>query len=329
MSRDFIVKNPDDFYDFFVKVCKFESEKSEMYVRHYVNPTFGEGYIEQIQFNNGIELCITNVHLRKSIGFKYDLINPPCEINYMINGNLFNNEAEAGKMNLSSGNMSIYFRKSMSGIVKFIEGRNIKYITILANEQFINSNFLNCEHKRDLSNFKKSYNAIKLTRPHKPKLELQYIFKQILNCEFSDVGKMMYLQSKAIEVLSIVWEKEIIMVSSEKNSLFLDKRARESIEDARRIIEDNIVEPYTISKLAQAVHMNEYKLKKGFKQIYNMTIFGYLRHIRMLKAKELLKEKDLNIGQVACAVGYTNASHFAKNFKEIYGQNPKDFRFGA
>lgn len=329
MSEDFIVKNSEDFYSFFVEVCKFHSEKAGMYIRYYVNPEFGEGYIEQIQFRNGIELCITNLHLKKSIGFQYDLSDPPCEINYMIDGNLFNNEEEAGRMNLSGGNMSLYFRKRMSGIVKFIEGRKINYITIIANGEFMNGDFSNGEHKKSLSDFKKSHRAIELTKPHKPKLELQYIFKQMLSCEFSDVGKMMYLQSKAIEVLSLVWEKEITFENNEEKLLFLDRQARESIEEVRRIIEDNIIEPYTISELAQAVHLNEYKLKKGFKQIYNMTIFGYLKHIRMMKAKELLKEKDLNIGQVACAVGYTNASHFARNFKEIYGQNPKDFRFGA
>lgn len=329
MSEDFIVKNVEDFYNFFVKVCKFESEKAGMYIRYYVNPMFGEGYIEQIRFRNGIELCITNLHLKKSIGFQYDLNNPPCEINYMVEGNLFNNEKQAGNMNLSANNMSVYFRKKMGGIVKFIEGRKIKYITIIANEEFINGNFSNREYTKSLSEFKKSYRAVELTKPHKPKVELQYIFKQMLNCKFSDVGKMMYLQSKAIEVLSLVWEKEITFERDEENLLFLDKQARESIQQARKIIEENIEQPYTISMLAQAVHLNEYKLKKGFKQIYKMTIFGYLKHIRMLKAKELLGEKDLNIGQVACAVGYTNASHFARNFKEIYGQNPKDFRFGA
>ncbi|MCT4620295.1 MAG: AraC family transcriptional regulator [Marinisporobacter sp.] len=329
MNEDFTVKNVDDFYDFFVKVCKFESKKVGMYIRYYVNPEFGEGVIEQIRFKNGIELCITDLHLKKSIGFEYNLSNPPCEMNYMVEGNLFNDEAEAGPMNLSGGNMSIYFREKMNGIVKYIEGRKIKYITIMANERFISENLLNRESQKNLIAFKKSNRAIYLTKPHKPKVEIKYIFKQMLDCSFSDIGKMMYLQSKAIEVLSLVWEKEITLEKEKEKLLFLDKQAHEAIEKARQIIEENMVEPYTISKLAKEVHLNEYKLKKGFKQIHHMTIFGYLKHIRMMKAKELLAQKDLNIGQVACAIGYTNASHFAKNFKEIYGENPKDFQFGV
>ncbi|QZY53869.1 helix-turn-helix transcriptional regulator [Crassaminicella profunda] len=329
MNENFTVKNVDDFYDFFVKVCKFGSEKVGMYIRYYVNPEFGEGVIEQIRFRNGMELCITDLHLKKSIGFEYDLSNPPCEMNYMVDGNLFNNEEQAGDMNLSGGNMSIYFREKMRGIVKFIEGRKINYITIIANEKFINENLLNRESQKSLIDFRKSYRAIDLTKPHKPKVEIKYIFKQMLACDFSDIGKMMYLQSKAIEVLSLVWEKEIKLEKEKENLLFLDKQACEAIEKARQIVEENIVEPYTISMLAKEVHLNEYKLKKGFKQLYNMTIFAYLKHIRMLKAKELLSQRDLNIGQVACAIGYTNASYFARNFKEIYGENPKDFQFGA
>jgi AraC-like DNA-binding protein len=329
VNENFIVTNADDFYKFFVQECKFESEKAGMYERYYVNPEFGEGCIEQIRFKNGLELCITDLYLKKSIGFEYHLIDPPYEINYMIEGNLFHNEVLARDMNLSSGNMSVYFREEMCGIFKLVEGRRIKYITIIADERFVSDSLLNTEYHQDLNEFKRSSRAIDLTKPHKPRMELTSIFNQMMACDFSNIGKLMYLQSKSIEALSLIWEKEINLLKLEDNSVFLDKQAKDAIEQARLLIEENIVEPYTIHQLAKEVHLNEYKLKKGFKQLYNMTIFGYLKHIRMVKAKELLQQKDLNIGEVSCAVGYSNASHFARNFREFYGENPKHFRFGA
>lgn len=329
MNENFVVKNSDDFYDFFVKICKFDSEKAGKYTRYYVNPDFGEGYIEQIQFKNGIELCITNLQLKKSIGFEYNLSNPPLEINYMLDGNLFNEEEQSGSMNLSRESMSVYIRSEMKGIVKFVEGRKIKYITIISNQEFMDEYFCDDSQKIELINFSKSNGAIELTKPEKPKSEIKHIFKQMSDCEFSDASKMMYLQSKSIEALSLILEQNLNRQAKQDDLLFLDKEAKQSIEKARQIIEENIVEPYTISYLAQSVFLNEYKLKKGFKQVYNMTIFEYLKHVRMLKAKELLSEKDMNVGQIACAVGYTNASHFAKNFREIYGANPKNFQFGA
>ncbi|WP_273327046.1 helix-turn-helix transcriptional regulator [Vallitalea guaymasensis] len=329
LNDNVIVSNANDFYNFFVEECKFESEKAGMYIRYYVSPQYGEGFIEQIKFPNGLELCITDVYLKKSIGFEYNLINPPYEINYMIDGNLFHNEMEAKDMNISSGNISVYFRKKMSGLFKIIKDRRVRYITIIADERFIEESLLNEEYHKGLSKFKRSNRAIELTKPHKTRAELKAIFNQMVSCDFSNVGKLMYLQSKSIEALCYVWEKEITMLENQENTLFIDKDALESIELARQLIEDNMVEPFTIKELAKQVHMNEYKLKKGFKQLYNTTIFGYLRHIRMVKAKELLEQRDMNIGQVSCAVGYTNASHFSKNFKEYYGENPKIFRFGA
>lgn len=81
MNEKFIVTNADDFYKFFVQECKFESEKVGMYVRYYVSPECGDGCLEQIRFQNGLELCITDLHLKKSIGLEYNLVNPPYEIN--------------------------------------------------------------------------------------------------------------------------------------------------------------------------------------------------------------------------------------------------------
>lgn len=329
MNKEIVISNADDFYKFFVKKCNFENKKIGMYERYYVSPEFGEGSLEQIRFKNGLELCITDLNLKKSIELQYNLIDPPYEVNYILEGNLFHNELKAKDMNLSSGSISVYFRKEMCGITKFISGRNIKYITIIADKRFIEESLLNNEYHKELNDFKMSSRAIELTKPHRPRSELKSIFLKMKDCDFSSIGKLMYLQSKAIEALSFVWEKEIKLLESKNNILFLDKQAVESIEKARQLIEENMVEPYTIDKISKEVNMNAYKLKKGFKQVYNMTIFGYLKHIRMIKAKELLEKKELNIGEVCSAVGYTNASHFAKNFKEVYGETPKYFRFGA
>ena len=96
----------------------------------------------------------------------------------------------------------------------------------------------------------------------------------------------------------------------------------ERIREARRIIITHYANPPSISRLARQVGLNEFKLKKGFKAVFGTTIFGYVREHRMQLAKSLLLSGDMNVTEVSCAVGYSNASHFALSFRKEFGVNP-------
>ncbi|WPJ97990.1 AraC family transcriptional regulator [Coraliomargarita algicola] len=83
---------------------------------------------------------------------------------------------------------------------------------------------------------------------------------------------------------------------------------------------------YSMAELCQLSGLNEHKLKSSFKRIHGKTTFGYLRELRMDFAASLLKEDRLSVIQVANEVGYTNASHFARAFKERHGLLPKAYQ---
>ena len=52
----------------------------------------------------------------------------------------------------------------------------------------------------------------------------------------------------------------------------------------------------------------------------------FLIHYRMTKAAELLKLTTLSIGDIGSAVGYENALHFSRAFKNVYGVSPRAWR---
>ena len=55
-----------------------------------------------------------------------------------------------------------------------------------------------------------------------------------------------------------------------------------------------------------------------------MTIYSYIQKLKLEKANLLLKDKILNIGEIAKDVGYKHQGHFSKLFFENYGIYPKD-----
>mgnify|MGYP000144405640 CR=1 FL=1 len=93
---------------------------------------------------------------------------------------------------------------------------------------------------------------------------------------------------------------------------------------AKSYLLKNYVSPPTIHDLAHHCATNESKLKIVFKQVYKMTIYNYVQKLRLEKANLLLKDKVLNIGEIAKDVGYKHQGHFSKLFFETYGVYPKD-----
>ncbi|WP_312729295.1 helix-turn-helix transcriptional regulator, partial [Enterococcus sp.] len=63
-------------------------------------------------------------------------------------------------------------------------------------------------------------------------------------------------------------------------------------------------------------------LSKIFKEATGVSPINYLIEIRLKRAKDMLKNDNLTIKEVASAVGYQDAYHFSKSFKKLYGVSP-------
>jgi AraC-like DNA-binding protein len=97
---------------------------------------------------------------------------------------------------------------------------------------------------------------------------------------------------------------------------------REKVFEARRIIERNIDQSYTIKELSRMVAMNECYLKKGFKALIGKTIHDFQQDLRITKAKTLLQQQGQSVSDVANSLGYSSISHFSTAFKKATGMKP-------
>lgn len=129
------------------------------------------------------------------------------------------------------------------------------------------------------------------------------------------------MEAKTLELLG----KHLYQLSTTetviaKNSIIKEYDI-EKVYQARNIIESNLKSPCSLIELSRKVGLNDFKLKKGFKEIMGNTVFGYLYECRMKKAHQLLNEKN-SVNEVAFAVGYKNAQHFTAAYKKKFGFLP-------
>ncbi len=104
----------------------------------------------------------------------------------------------------------------------------------------------------------------------------------------------------------------------------VDEEERRIGRTARNVLLETYTDPPGIPHLAHLCATNETKLKKAFKAVYGTTVYGYVQRLRLEKANLLLKERRLNIGQIAREVGYRHQGHFSKLFFEHFGVYPKE-----
>lgn len=98
------------------------------------------------------------------------------------------------------------------------------------------------------------------------------------------------------------------------------------IMDAHKILEEDPARQLTITALALEVGINSFKLRIGFKEIFKQTIHQYRLDLRLDKAKQLLDETDLTIGEIAYKVGFDSRDGFARCFRKRFNASPREWR---
>jgi AraC-like DNA-binding protein len=151
--------------------------------------------------------------------------------------------------------------------------------------------------------------------------------KELHDNEHKGLVRRTFLEAKIFEILTYVTQQYLDDLKPGNEQRVLKRDELDQIKRVREILHEQLAEPPTIVELSKIVGINQQKLKKGFKQMYNTTIKKYVQKIRMEQAKLLLVENSMNIGEIAHQVGYTNRSHFARLFRKEFGILPKDYRY--
>lgn len=91
----------------------------------------------------------------------------------------------------------------------------------------------------------------------------------------------MFLEAKVIELLLLQLEQ---LCDEDSENATIKKYDIEKIYAVRDFILNNLTEPYSLTGLAHKVGTNEFTLKKGFKELFGTTVFGFWNDAKMEEA---------------------------------------------
>lgn len=85
-------------------------------------------------------------------------------------------------------------------------------------------------------------------------------------------------------------------------------------------------ESVSLSEIAEKVYMTPSSLSRFFKKATGESFVQFVRRIRLQKAAEQLIYSQISIAKIAVNNGFSNPSAMNKDFKDMYGITPKEYR---
>lgn len=109
------------------------------------------------------------------------------------------------------------------------------------------------------------------------------------------------------------------------------KRPNKRLSDRRlrkvfAYIEDNLAGNISLGDLAAVVGLSVSHFKILFREAVGLSPHQYLIRQRVERAKSLLGEGELSIGQIAIETGFTDQSHLGRHMNRVLGVSPRVLR---
>jgi AraC-like DNA-binding protein len=100
--------------------------------------------------------------------------------------------------------------------------------------------------------------------------------------------------------------------------------ARTRFARAEAFLLEHAREPITVADIAEAAGLSVRGVQAAFNRHHGITPLAYLRHIRLLLAREQLEsDSDLSVAEVARWAGFAHLGRFAGAYRDEFGELPR------
>ena len=250
------------------------------------------------------------------------------ELHFVLNGAIHYHLEGLGDLNLSAGHYNMVYPPFLQTEPWSDRGPgNLEIFTVHFSTSYLQNWILFCPALTFfLEKAKKNIPSTLYTTPGIAGPEMITRIRNILDCPYTEDLRTIYLELQISALLTIALPREDNRGHKKTAGLTLTPQDIEKIEATRQYLLQNMDHPPTLVALAHKIGLNDFKLKKGYRQLYGTTLFDDFLHARMERARQLLTETSESIVGIAVAAGYKNVSSFSAAFKRYFGHTPGTLR---
>lgn len=154
--------------------------------------------------------------------------------------------------------------------------------------------------------------------------QLKDSINQILHYDQNETLFQLYFELKVREILFILVNNSL---ETKTSSPKISSSEHEKLLRAHRILDSCATgRPTTIRELSKQISLNPFKLKTGFKQLFDSGIFEFILDKKMQHARWLLLNTDKPVKEICRLVGYSRTTNFITAFRKKFGITPGALR---
>lgn len=286
---------------------------------------FGDAEIVEIAFS-GIYIVYGDMLVKQS-RLRIKSFDEPdmVELHFALTGGgIMENYLTNKRLDIKANQHNIIYSPDFDGTAEFDTGGPHKFFEV----NFERSRFIDLTSESSilLKNFAENImnnRSVEISSENLPiTLAMHSCINDIMNCHFTGGLKLLFLQSKCLELLAL--QAQAFEEAAKKTERPALKSAydKERIYYAREYLLANANHPPCLTELARIAGINEFKLKHGFKEVFKNTVFGYLSDYKLMRAKELLADNSKDIKNISDELGYSSVQHFSNAFSKKFGISP-------
>jgi len=290
---------------------------------------FGDTELVQLAFS-GIYIVYGDMAMRERKTLHFDLLHQKqlVEMHFALSGSgIVLNKLNGNRYLFTANQMNMHYTPAFSGKGDFEGKEHYRFFEVHFTTDFFFQ--LAKDSSPLLMDFaeKVMVGQREVSRQHLPiSMSMHQCIHEIMNCKVTGGLKLLFLQSKCIELLALQAQAyEEAAGKTPGHTACKSDHDRDCIYHAREYLLEHAQNPPSLTELAKISGINEFKLKQGFKEVFDNTVFGYLSDYRLGQARDLLLEKKA-IKDVADELGYSSVQHFSTAFRKKYGVTPGKLR---
>jgi AraC-like DNA-binding protein len=157
---------------------------------------------------------------------------------------------------------------------------------------------------------------------------IQGILRNIIECPFKGEMKTAFIREhvRALFTLQLFHFNPIVCGKKIRLDGKINKRDQDVLHDIKKYVDEHFLDPTSLENLSKHFGINEFKLKHGFKVVFDTSPMRYLQHKRLKYSLFLLRETNKTIKMIADEIGYSHAANFTIAFTKTFGKSPLHYR---
>ena len=116
------------------------------------------------------------------------------------------------------------------------------------------------------------------------------------------------------------------MLNETQSAMKLTNKDSARLEPVLKYVMENFRDELDSKTAASLIHLNDAAFCRYFKRRMEQTFSQFVSSVRITHAMNLLLTEDWDVLRICYESGFRNLSYFNRQFREITGQSPKEYR---